>query len=174
MQTSTSTSARRPAQAALLAALVVAAMALGSPPALACSCAWGGPFLHVARDAPVVATVRVDAYGAALAHDDRIYASMRIAVLEVLAGDAVPSQLVVYGDPGHLCRPYVTPERFALGREYVMALHPIGAGDFAISGCGEFWLSRRDGAVHGRIGVDTEESLGYDAFRDRFRATRAD
>jgi hypothetical protein len=119
----------------------------------ACECHWIGPFLTVAPDAELIVCGRVLSY-----HDvgkiSRIPQAMDVQVLEVLKGRTSSSRLRVWGDDGHLCRPYVT--QFPVGTEWVLALggpgsKPAMSPGPAISVCGEYWLRVKGDRVVGNI-----------------------
>lgn len=152
----------------LTTCLVLAAcIALLHVEASACSCDWAGPFVDVAGKADLVVTVRVDGYGRRLRFGQDIYTFMRVTVLDVLAGTEQASVLKIYGDTGALCRPYIAPETFALGAEYVLAIHRLEdarAGEYEVISCGEFWLPRRADTVSGRIRSSGAETMSYSDF----------
>jgi len=146
-------------------------------------CGGDAPFLSVWVNAELVVSAEVVAYGEPMFADDVeiphrpfAYRSMTVRVLDVLRGAETDSTLVVYGDPGHLCRPYITPETFPIAAKYVLALYPASAleredspGAYAISICGEFWLHLDDGNVRGRIRTRDLESVPYEVLRSMLR-----
>jgi len=119
-----------------------------SNPAMACSCASKGAFIDYANTSAGVIHARVLSYGEKLSHGETLYASMMVEVVAVLAGDLEFDALVLLGDPGFLCREYVDSRNFAIGKEYIIAIHndesvqPFG-------GCGEAWLAVNNGFVEG-------------------------
>jgi hypothetical protein len=124
----------------LLAILVVAL-----PPgvALACTCAWVGPFTKMALGADLVVLAEVRGYQR---H------GMDVTVLEVLRGREPRRTIRVWGDTGALCRPYVTS--FPVGTRWILAVsrsRTPGEGDYAIAFCGEHWLQVRGEQAVGRI-----------------------
>lgn len=118
--------------------------------ARACSCNYGGPFLKVAPTTPFVAVVKVTKY---LTFKD-IYAektpmSMEVEIIEIYKGSESRKKITVWGDPGNLCRPYLST--FKEGQYYVIAFDPTSpnidrqkheqATDYTISICGAYWLT---------------------------------
>ncbi len=74
--------------------------------------------------------------------------SMTVEVQENYKGKARSRKLVVWGDNGTICRPYVT--QFPIGSEWVFALSPDSwtkKGELAVSVCGEYSLQVRDNRV---------------------------
>lgn len=157
----------------LAASLVLCAMA--SSPAEACMCASDKPFLSVRGNADLVVRATVLSYGPRLEHGEDLFASMVLSVSDVLGGEEPAASVRVHGDPGNLCRPYVTPERFGLGTEYVLALDRLRADEddnlpqYAISLCGTHWLEIIDGKVTGQIRRKKSESMSYEAFLERLQ-----
>jgi len=112
----------------------------------ACSCAWRGPFLTVAREAPLVVRARI------LRLHPGATSTMDVLVLETLAGGLLDSGLVVQMGDGMHCRPML--DGFPPGSEWVLALNGPGAKPgtgLALSHCGEFWLGVENGIVKGSI-----------------------
>lgn len=114
--------------------------------AVSCSCTWRGPFLAVARDAPLVI------HGGVVRHDPGEPPTMVVRVIETLKGGILDSGLIVQMGNGMLCRP--TPEGFPPGSEWILALNGSGSEPGrgpALSLCGEYWLRVDNGEVIGRI-----------------------
>lgn len=112
----------------------------------ACSCAWRGPFLVAAKDAPLII------HGRIIGHHPGQSPTMSVLVLETLNGALLDSGMVVQMGDGMQCRP--TLEGFPPGSEWILALNGSGAkpGDgWAISHCGEYWLRVEKGEVIGSI-----------------------
>ncbi|HEY9403643.1 MAG TPA: hypothetical protein VIQ24_13345 [Pyrinomonadaceae bacterium] len=156
---------------ATLAALSVLLIALMPGDVFACSCApLGGSFLTLAPASALVIRGRV------LRHtgEGETRTEMDIEVLETLVGKTSQQVVSVSGDPGNLCRPYVS--WFPAGTEWVLALEPAikdalvarqsyfmsepDKGDYAISSCGAHWLKVKEGKVSGNIDRDDEERDG--------------
>jgi hypothetical protein len=125
--------------------LVIFAMlaaALAAPGvALACRCVWAGPFTKVALATELVVLADVRSY-------ERH--GMDVAVIEVLKGKEDRRTIRVWGDDGALCRPYVAT--FPRGTRWIFSLQrePV-SGDYAISGCGAFWLAVKGDQAVGRV-----------------------
>ena len=123
----------------VLAMLVAALAAPGV--ALACRCIWAGPFTKVALATELVVLADVKSY-------ERH--GMDVAVIEVLKGEEVRRTIRVWGDDGALCRPYVST--FPRGTRWILALErQHGSSDYAISGCGAFWLAVKGDQAIGRV-----------------------
>ena len=112
----------------------------------ACSCSWRGPFLVVARDAPLVVRARI------LRHHPGPAPTMDVLVLETLAGGLLDSGLVVQMGDGMHCRPML--DGFPPGSEWILALNGPGSKPgkgMALSHCGEYWLGIEGNEVVGSI-----------------------
>lgn len=140
-------------------------------PALAecCSCAWKGPFMIVAREAPLVIRGKI------LRHHPGPEPAMDVLVLETLAGGILDSGLAVQMGDGMYCRPLM--DGFPPGSEWILALNGPGAkpgSGLALSHCGEFWLRVDHGDVVGSIDGDQRQikRMALSEFRDRFRYPR--
>jgi len=131
----------------------------------ACSCDWRGPFLTVAKDAPLVVRGRV------LRHHPGPTPTMDVLVLATLAGGLLDSGLVVQMGDGALCRP--TLDGFQPGSEWIFALNGPGSkpgAGLALSHCGEYWLHVENGEVVGSIDGAAKQvkSMPLREFRGRF------
>ena len=128
------------------AALVLGVYLAGTC-ALACDCSDAGPFLDVARNAPLVAR------GIVLAHIDH---GLDLEVREVYQGRETRRTIRIWGDNGTMCRQYASglPD----GTEWILALYPAfsdeefrykdeKATDYQIVSCGEFSLRVDSGFV---------------------------
>lgn len=116
----------------------------------ACTCSSKENFLNVAPKSVFVALVEVKDYLSYKNIDDeKIPMSMDVEILKVFNGEESRKRVVVWGDNGNLCRPYLS--KFKLGEYYVIAFFRGQVGteythideketDFTISNCGEFWL----------------------------------
>ncbi|HMK24551.1 MAG TPA: hypothetical protein VK483_00875 [Chitinophagaceae bacterium] len=71
--------------------------------------------------------------------------SMEVEITEIYKGNDDRKTVTVWGDPGNLCRPYLS--QFKEGAYYVIAFDPAGRSaneketDYSISICGAFWLN---------------------------------
>lgn len=140
----------------------------------ACSCVWGGPFLVVAKDSPLII------HGKITRHDPGESPAIAVHVLETLEGAILDSGMVVQMGDGMHCRP--TLEGFPPGSEWILALNGPGSkpGDgLALSHCGEYWLRVENGQVIGSInGTQSQvkrmpldelrRRLHYPRFRETF------
>ncbi|MEO0249046.1 MAG: hypothetical protein ABIN58_05780 [candidate division WOR-3 bacterium] len=137
----------------------------------ACSCAWRGPFLVVAKDAPLII------HGRILRHQFGQPPTMSVLVLETLKGGLLDSGLVVQMGDGMHCRPAL--EGFPPGSEWILALNGPGSkpGDgLALSHCGEYWLRVEKGEVIGSIDgtLSQVKKIPLDALRRKIRYPRFD
>lgn len=132
----------------------------------ACSCSWKGPFMAVARDAPIV--VR----GTVIRHNPGPKPSIDFHVKEVLSGAMLDSGMRILTGDGMYCRPDMS--LFPEGSEWVIAVNGPGSKpgkELAISHCGEYWLKVEEDDVVGSIfGTQGEtRRLSIDSLRDYFR-----
>jgi hypothetical protein len=137
-------------------AIIISFSILLSPlPTYACSCVDNGSsFVQKAKRAKLVIRGKVTKYH--WHKDDREHngtpLAMTVGVKEVYRGATKLSNIVVWGDNGILCRPYVT--QFPIGTEWVLALSEdswTSKGELAVSVCGEYWLSVKGNNVMGRV-----------------------
>ncbi|RZK11658.1 MAG: hypothetical protein EOO43_19205 [Flavobacterium sp.] len=111
----------------------------------ACDCEYEGSFFKVFNHNSFVARVKVvkflsykDIYG------EQIPMSMRVDIIEIYKGTEQRRSVVVWGDPGNLCRPYLN--RFKKNQYYIISFSPAGKDenekltDYSIGNCGEYWL----------------------------------
>ena len=121
--------------------------------AFACDCESGGAFLKVAQNAEFVALVKITKY---LIFSDiygkQIPMSMEIEIIDVYKGKETRKTVIVWGDNGFLCRPYLS--QFNQGHYYVIAFYKGSDGsqtvfahkkerptNYFISNCGDYWLN---------------------------------
>ena len=101
-----------------LTLIIAVLVALLPGAALACSCAWGGPFTRVALGTDLIALAEVRSY---YRH------SMDVTIVEVLRGIETRQAIRIWGDDGALCRPYVTA--FPHGTRWIFALKRLPGPD---------------------------------------------
>jgi len=131
---------------------------IGAAPGMACRCQTNASFFEVARAGAVVIRAVVFEHRTL----DRgfrpdIATHMELRVLDVLKGFVPGERILVAGDVGNLCRPYVA--RFPKGTEWFFVLSPRaalrdGIPEFAISICGAHWWPVTDATrekVHDEI-----------------------
>ena len=138
-------------------------------PGDACSCQWRGPFLTVAKDAPLVVRGRI------LGHHQGKPPTMDVLVTEPLSGGLLDSGLVIQMGDGMHCRP--TVDQFPPATEWILALNGPGSKPgkgHALSHCGEYWLRVENGDVVGSIdGAEGQvKRMSYYEFLMRFRYPR--
>lgn len=113
----------------------------------ACECGYQGPFVQMAKTTQLVGLFKVIKF---LTYKN-IYnnptpMSMEVEMIEKYKGNEICNRIVVWGDPGNLCRPYLSI--FTEGQYYVIALNAVGKRmpeeketDYFISICGAYWLN---------------------------------
>jgi len=131
----------------------------------ACSCSWRGPFLAVAKDAPLVVRGRI------LRHHPGRAPTMDVLALETLTGGLLDTGLVVQMGDGMHCRP--TLDSFPPGSEWILALNGPGSKPgtgWALSHCGEYWLGVKNNDVVGSFdGVQNQvKRMPWREFKSRF------
>lgn len=145
------------------------AVLMAPMPGESCSCTWKGPFMVVAKEAPLVVRGKI------LRHHPGPAPVMDVLVLETLAGGILDSGLVIQMGDGMHCRPMM--EGFPPGSEWILALNGPGAKPgkgWALSHCGEFWLRVDNNDVVGSIDGDEGQvrRMPLDEFRNRFLSPR--
>ena len=124
-----------------------------APSAMACSCAVNDAFGTVAPRSQLIVRGKVLNYQwdqADKQHDRPM--AMQVEIQEILNGVNASKRITIWGDNGMICRRYV--REFPVGTEWVWAVSPdtwSKNGELAISSCGEYALSLKDGKVQGRI-----------------------
>jgi hypothetical protein len=137
--------------------------------ALACDCAWQGPFVKLGKVGTVI-HAEVLSYHGKTKFDTHL--SMDVRVISTFRSDRqLPQTIRLWGDNGALCRPYV--DRFPIGTRWILALgesrRQTEANGFAISICGEFWLSEEKGRVTGYITKSQRDGKPETMSLDRLR-----
>jgi hypothetical protein len=104
--------------------------------ALACDCDYKGDFEKVAHQKEFVALVRVSKF---ISQE-----TMEVEIVEILKGNEKRKTIIVWGDDGKSCLPYLS--EFKLGKEYIIAFDFHNGKskidlEYEISICGEFWLN---------------------------------
>jgi hypothetical protein len=142
-----------------LRSLLVVLLLFGATPVPAeCECVWGGPFTAVQAETDLVlAATVVNGKGN----------SIDLKVDQLIRGQEFQDPIRVWLRTGDLCRP--DPQQFPLGSRWVMALNRIDTagpgsfnpntpnissgriGDYSLSSCGGYWLSRHEHLVTGNL-----------------------
>ncbi|MDO8899073.1 MAG: hypothetical protein Q7V19_15590 [Bacteroidales bacterium] len=116
----------------------------------ACDCDSQGAFLTVAPKTDLVALVKLIRYLSFLDINDMPTPnSMEVEIIEIFKGQEKRKTIIVWGDNGNLCRPYLNI--FEIGNNYVIAfdrgsemteikLNQDLKTDYSISNCGDYWL----------------------------------
>ena len=110
--------------------------------ASACSCAVGGSFEDISGEADTIVRARVleHVFPDDSPHPNTIPTAMQVEVLEQVKGEVEGKQIVIAGDNGMLCRPYVS--QFPVDTEWLFVIGPdfhSSEDEWAISVCGEHW-----------------------------------
>jgi hypothetical protein len=118
----------------------------------ACDCVSQGHFLTVAPKSKLVALVKVNRYLTFKnIYDKQTPMSMEVEIIKIFHGQETRKTVTVWGDNGALCRPYLNT--FRINNYYIIAFEQgsditeINANkeekktDYAISNCGDFWLT---------------------------------
>lgn len=114
--------------------------------ALACSCAFSSDFAHNSGSVVIAGTVRE--YLRAPRLENRPYA-MEVEVETVLRGEYRARRIIIWGDLGMSCVPYVT--RFPIGTKWVFAISgpttipDFGDENYHFGMCETDWLRWIDG-----------------------------
>lgn len=109
-------------------------MLLAAYTGISCKCGWGGNFLRVANHQDLIVKARILKFYKV--HSD-IYEKMEVEVLKIVKGRETRKKIMVWGDNGMLCRPYIST--FKKGETYYLALGKEEK-DYEISVCGQHWL----------------------------------
>jgi len=135
-----------------MARLIITSIAvylLTAPTVLACDCEYQGSFMKMTQRTPLVAVVKVIKY---LTFKEIYYVktpmSMEVEIVEIYKGKEDRKTVIVWGDIGYLCRPYLS--EFKEGQYYAIAFdkgnfhgrHPDEKDtDYSISICGAYWVT---------------------------------
>lgn len=113
-----------------------------------CDCNYMGSFIKVTSYTSLTALVKVKKYLSSRdIYNIKTPMSMEVEIIEVYRGVEVRKTVIVWGDNGALCRPYLS--QFKEGKQYVMSFFTgtyggshaeEKASDYAIANCGAYWL----------------------------------
>lgn len=146
-----------------------------------CDCDYNGSFLKLAPNAPLVSLVRVKKF-LTFKHIDNnpTPMSMEVELIDTYKGLDTRKTFTVWGDPGNLCRPYLSV--FKEGHAYVIAFFPAGRNqgekstDHTISSCGCYWLSAdlEKKVANGDINNETRavESISLAQLKSKFTPSK--
>ena len=127
-----------------------------------CDCIWGGPFSAVQGETDLVVAATV------LSGKGN---SIDVEIDQLIRGDVYQESIRIWMHTGALCRPPAA--QFPEQSRWVMALHRIDTvapggfnpatpsisygrvGDYSLSNCGGYWLSRHDNVVTGNLAAGT-------------------
>ena len=147
--------------------------------AYACDCESQGNFYKVSPNSDLVALVKINKYLTFKdIYDSPTPMSMEVEILEVFKGAEKRTKIKVWGDVGHLCRPYLN--QLSVDSLYVIAFHKGENGyfghkeetenDYSISNCGEYWLksnSKSETLVGSESTIEISRLRGfYDRTKD--------
>ncbi|MCU4175654.1 hypothetical protein [Carboxylicivirga sp. N1Y90] len=131
----------------------------------ACDCGYLGSFVYSSQAADIVV------YGKIIEYDSMVTRSlhenpysMKFLIIEKLRGIEEHDTIIVWGDNGFECRPYI--EHFKPNTEWILALNRLdytGRNNYEISICGEFYVPVKERKVQGQIfgWYDKNESKTY-------------
>jgi hypothetical protein len=120
----------------------------------ACDCGYQGNFMKVAPKTDLVALVKVIRFITST--------TMEVEIIEVLKGNEKQKRILVWGDDGNDCFPYLS--EFKKEQEYLFAFNFHTSKDyglnreFEVSICGEFWLNIEKKGLK-RIAVSSNDEV---------------
>lgn len=131
--------------------LIIFVLTIGQA-SFACDCGSQGEFLKVPPKTKLVALVKVTKYLTFKdIYEKKTPMSMEVEIIKIYKGKETRKTVVVWGDNGILCRPYLS--RFDVGKYYVIAFNAGSEDsegfahknekvtDYSISICGDYWLN---------------------------------
>lgn len=119
--------------------LSLAALLLHGRTINACDCGYAGNFFKVAPKTDLVIIGKVVRFTSYInINDEGTPYSMEVSVATCFRGAIKERTIIVYGDDGNLCRPYLSI--FTPGETYAFALYKLPEGGYELSACGEFCL----------------------------------
>lgn len=141
---------------------------IGNLNILACDCGYLGGFVYSNQAADIVVygtVIEYDSIGTYNAPENPY--SMKFLIREKLRGIEYRDTIIVWGDNGADCRPYIN--EFKPNTNWILSLYKLennGKSEYEISNCGEFYVPVNNEKVTGRIfGLDydqNEEEYDYD------------
>jgi hypothetical protein len=150
----------------------------------ACTCGSAGQFLTVAPKTELVSLVKVIKYLTfKVNYDKQTPMSMEVEIIKTFKGDETRKSIVVWGDNGALCRPYLS--QFDTGKYYVIAFYKGYDGsqgyvhsdektsDYSISSCGKYWLTANIETKMANGSVSsTQSSISFDELWEQFHGDK--
>ncbi|HLP11651.1 MAG TPA: hypothetical protein VK177_06920 [Flavobacteriales bacterium] len=116
---------------------------------ICCECDWKGNFITVAPEAPVVVKAKVLGFfkknSPPADKDVDIDVKMEVEIMNVFKGKETRKKIMIWGDNGMQCRPYVSA--FKKDAVYYIAMNKMNDVDYYISVCGEYYLKVKNGKV---------------------------
>ena len=147
----------------------------------ACDCESQGDFFKVASKTKLVALVKITRYLTFDVIDDvKTPISMEVEIIEIYKGKESRKKVIVWGDNGFLCRPYLS--RFDEGKHYIIAFNETSSKpkkseeiekpmEYSISICGEYWLNI-DLKKQIATGSLTKKKINFKAFKRKIKNYR--
>ena len=114
----------------------------------ACDCEWGGDFFTMANQSELVVKVKVIRK---MKDSNGFNIKMEVEVLEVFKGQTNQKTIIVWGDYGADCRPYI--DYFEVDCMYYLTPTNF-KNDFEQLNCGEMYLQLENNKVIGEKGVN--------------------
>lgn len=119
----------------------------------ACDCGYLGGFVYSNQATDIVVYGKVIEYDSIGTHGLPMNPhSMKFLIIEKLRGIELNDTIVVWGDNGNECRPYI--DHFKPNTEWILALDRLdylGSNNYEVSICGEFYVPVKEGKVRGQI-----------------------
>ncbi|MCT4591631.1 MAG: hypothetical protein N4A71_27665 [Carboxylicivirga sp.] len=133
----------------------------------ACDCGYFGGFVYSNQATDIVVYGKVIEYDSIGTYDlpDNPH-SIKFLIIEKLRGIESKDTIIVWGDDGAECRPYI--DHFQPNTEWILALDKLdhlGTSNYEISICGEFYVPVKGKMVQGQIfgwHYNKEETKSYD------------
>ena len=115
--------------------------------ALGCSCGWVGDFFEMTKYTNLIVKVKVLEK---FSENEDFNTKMRVEILTKFKGQESRESIIVTGDDGKECRPYI--DYFELDSIYYLSLYNYES-EYEQSNCGELYLSVVNGKVNGESGI---------------------
>ena len=116
----------------------------------ACDCGWGGDFFTTSQKADLVVKVIVTKK---IKDTTDLNIKMEVEILQVFKGKESSKKIIVWGDNGAECRPYI--DYFSIGKYYYLSLYKYG-NEYEQLNCGEMYLEIKENKVIGETNVRKE------------------
>lgn len=136
----------------------------------ACECAINPPFLTAIKNekTKIIAKVKIRRYltYSDHPHGNTYVTSMEAEIEEIYRGKEERKKITIRGSSGWECLEYLS--QFTINESYIIAVSEAGNSEYALSNCGEFWLSIKNGIAHGRI-AEGKESINLENLKSEIQ-----